>query len=216
MAPWQEILGRIVPRLAPALEDPQTRWALIGSAATALQGCPVTPRDLDFLTQHPQGVRGFVARLAEFMPDTCPHRIEDPDWISSAAHPISHGPDEYGYTWHFARWKIHGLKVEAAHIAPPKGFRTSEDGNGIWEAGPEIWPHIVTTVAGSLRVPVVPLELQLGTNMQRGLDDRVRAIIGLLRKRGHDAELLQRALTADQRARFCVLASASADCVPSP
>lgn len=214
MERWQETLDRLIPRLCPALDDPETRWALIGSAATAVHGCPIAPRDLDFLAETPRGVHRFVALLAEFLPATCPHGIDHPDWISSATHPISHGPDEYGFTWHFARWRIDDLKVEVAHIAPPLGFRMSKDGHGIWEAGPEIWPHIVTVSLGSRAIPVVPLELQLGTSLQRGLDDRVAVITQALQHRGPDIDLLHRALTPEQMARFLALTRDSGSEVP--
>jgi hypothetical protein len=202
MEPWQELLHRLLPILQPTLDDPQTRWVLIGSAATALHGCEVTPRDLDFLTAHPAGVHRFVELLHSFLPKTCTHTVDPPDWLSSTSQPISQGPDEFGYIWHFARWRIDGLKVEVAHIVPPGDFRTSKDGAGIWEAGPEIWPHITTVTLGSLPVPVVPLELQLGTGMRRGLDDRVAAISRVLRRRPHDVELLRRSLTSEQLTRF--------------
>lgn len=215
MERWKQTLQCLIPKLCPALDDPETRWALIGSAATAVHGCPVTPKDLDFLAETAQGVHRFVALLAKFMPATCPHGVDHPDWVSSVAHPISQGPDEYGFSWHFARWRIQGFKVEVAHIAPPQGFRTSDDGAGIWEAGPEIWPHIVTVSLGPRSIPVVPLELQLGTSLQRGLEDRVAAIIHVLRHRAPDMDLLLRALTPDQLARFRALTSHSGDTVPS-
>ncbi len=214
MERWQELLHHLLPILQPTLDDPETRWALIGSAATALQGCEVTPRDLDFLTAHPAGVHRFVEQLCSFLPATCPHGIDHPDWISSATHPIRHGPDEVGFTWHFARWRIDDLKVEVAHIAPPLGFRMSKDGNGLWEAGPEIWPHIVTASLGSRVIPVVPLELQLGTSLQRGLEDRVAVITQALQHRGPDMDLLYRALTPEQMARFLALTRDSGSEVP--
>jgi hypothetical protein len=41
---------------------------------------------------------------------------------------------------------------------------------------------------------VVPLEIQLGTCLSRGLQDRAAAIIAVLRENGHDRKLVEMAL----------------------
>ena len=97
-------------------------------------------------------------------------------------------------TW---RWLVEGIKVEIAHIAAPQRFPTSADGAGIWEAGPEIWTYIRQVSLGAHRVPVAPLEIQLETAMQRGLEERTSEIVSVLQKRGYDRDLVGRALTKE-------------------
>ena len=62
---------------------------------------------------------------------------------------------------------IDDFKVEAAHIEPPPGHPGAKDGVGIWEAGPEIWPYVQNVLFADYQVPVVPLEIQMGTTLQR-------------------------------------------------
>lgn len=94
------------------------------------------------------------------------------------------------------------MKVEVAHIVAPKGFLTSDDGAGIWEAGPEIWPHIRCVPFAGTLVPVVPLEIQLQTSFARGLEERTAAILSVLRQNGHDSELIQKALDSERMEGF--------------
>ena len=101
--------------------------------------------------------------------------------------------------WHFGRWLVAGLKVEIAHIRAPEGFPTSKDGAGIWEAGPEIWPHLRRMPFAGHEVPVAPLEIQLETSLGRGLEERVAAITAVLRNQGYERELLERALHRERR-----------------
>ena len=73
----------------------------------------------------------------------------------------------------------------------------SSDGVGIWEAGPEIWPHIRCVPFARTRVPVVPLEIQLETSIVRGMQERTAAILAALRHNGYDHSLIQKALHSD-------------------
>lgn len=199
MALWQDVLERVALIGQPALAEPETRWVLVGSAATALQGCEVTPRDIDILAAEPAGVHHFASLMTGFAPALPSHAEDHEEWLSSHAEPVSAGPDDYGFYWYFARWVIDGVKVEVAHIAPPEGFRTSESGAGIWEAGAEMWPHVYEVSFRNLTIPVVPLEIQLGTSLSRGLKTRVDAIVAVLRRRGYDEGLLRCALRPEQQ-----------------
>ncbi len=198
---WRAVLESLIPHLGPPGADPE-RWAVIGSAATAVQGCAVTPRDIDLLAAHPEGVRRFVGLMEPYTPGRWAHPPDHPDWRSSRDRPVSTGPDEYGFFWHFARWVVDGVKVEIAHIAAPEGFPTSTDGAGIWEAGPEIWPHVKNVRWGDRILPVVPLEIQLETCLRRGLEERAAAIVAVLRRDGYDAALIRKALREEHRRRF--------------
>jgi len=199
---WREVLGRLIPRIGLSVAGPEAQWAIIGSAATALQGCAVTPRDIDLLAAHPGAVHRFVGLMEPYTPERCEHSSDHADWHSSKDRPMSVGPDEYGLFWHFARWVVEGTKVEIAHIAAPEGFPTSKNGAGIWEAGPEIWPHIRHVRSGDHVLPVVPLEIQLGTCMRRGLEERAAEIVAVLRRDGYDIDLIRQALREEHRRRF--------------
>ena len=192
---WRNVLDHVLNRVAGLLgEEERTRWALIGSAATALQGCSITPNDLDFLTETPAGVDRFAELMMEYTPPSAPVPLDHDGWLSSQEVLVSGGPDPYGFHWRFARWMVGDFKVEVAHIVPPPGFRMSTDGAGIWEAGPEIWPNLRILTYDRHRIPVVPLEIQLETCLARGLDERVACIRDVLRHQGTDAGLLHRAL----------------------
>jgi hypothetical protein len=118
-------------------------------------------------------------------------------WLSSAKVPVKvDEPNPDDFVWHFGRWLVGGVKVEAAHIEPPAGMNLDD---GIWEAGPRMWPHVRTVDFLGLGIPVVPLEIQLQTNMGRKLDSRVENIVRRFRDNGHDRELLGSALSKANR-----------------
>jgi hypothetical protein len=154
------------------------------------------------VTAEPAGVYHFATLMTGFAPALPSHPREHEEWLSSHAEPVSVGPDDYGFHWYFARWVIDGVKVEVAHIVPPEGSDTSESGTGIWEAGAEIWPHVYEVPFRSLTIPVVPLEIQLGTSLSRGLTPRVETILTVLRRRGYDERLLRRVLRPEQHDAF--------------
>jgi hypothetical protein len=198
--PWRSALETIVALAQPMLRGPHC--ALIGSAASALQGCRVVPGDIDLLAVDPEAVSCFAGLMAAYTPPHGEHSTDHARWLSSQETPLSTGPDDWGFFWHFGRWQVDGIKVEIAHIAAPEGAKTSADGAGIWEAGPEIWPHIRFVPLAGMSVPVVPLEIQLGTNLSRGLEERAAEIVAVLRRDGYDGELIHRALHSKHLPRF--------------
>jgi len=54
-------------------------------------------------------------------------------------------------------------------------------------------------------IPVVPLEIQLETNMSRGLTERVEEIVRVFREKGYDQQLLSIALKQTHLKQFEVL-----------
>ena len=196
---WPLALERLLAARAAGARPERGGWAIIGSVASALQGCVLRPRDVDLLVAQPEDVARWAAFMAPFAGPPDGHADGSDTWRSTSARPVHSGPDAFGFVWHFARSYLAGCEVEVAHIAPPEGFPTSVDGAGIWEAGPEIWPHVKTVAFGGRQVPVVPLEIQLETAMARELPERVDEILAVLRLRGHDAELLRRSLRPRHR-----------------
>lgn len=170
-------------------------WAVVGSAASALQGCHFTPADLDVLTADADGVTRFARLLADTLPPTCAHSPGHDLWRSSQALPVAADePDPAAFQWHFARFLLDGFKVEVAHITPPKSLTGAGDGAGIWEAGPEIWPYVRTVLFARCQVPVVPLEIQLKTALDRGQADRAGEIRRILLRNRCDVTLLRKSL----------------------
>lgn len=200
---WARVLEQVLALTYPALEQAETRWAVVGSVATVLQGCELMPGDIDVLAYRPAGAQRFAEALLAFTPPRCEAAGHD-DWYSSREQLLSVGPDDYGIYWHFGRWFIEEVKVEIAHLTPPEGFPTAESGAGIWEGGPEIWPYVREVDFAGYRVPVVPLEIQLGTSLDRGLDARVAEIARVLRAAGHNAALIEK-LRPQHRERFAAL-----------
>ena len=194
---WQSALKQVLETVYYSLERDRVRWAVIGSVASALQGCQVSPNDIDILTVKPEGVYRFTEWMSVFAPSECEYPPGDANWRSSKELPVSADPDPYGYAWHFARWYVDGFRVEVAHILAPEGSPTSTDGAGIWEAGPEIWPHVRDVCFEEYQVPVVALEIQLETNLRRGLEDRVEEILAILQQDGYDRALIQRSLSSE-------------------
>ncbi len=194
MTDWKAAMSTVVRHVKMREAEATHRWAVIGSAATALHGVRVVPRDIDLLAEDPEGVAWLADAMQPFAPVRCPGPANDEAWFSSREQPLSVGPDDYGFHWTFGRWIVDKVKVEVAHIAAPKAWPTSTDGEGIWEAGFEIWPFIRVVSFRGHAVPVVPLEIQLETSARRGLDERVDGILEVLRRDGYDAALLRIAL----------------------
>jgi len=197
---WETALQYVLDTTYAELERANLRWALIGSVASALQGCPVTPWDIDLLACTPDVVERFASLMS-------PHAATSPadaerrqvDWLSYLEEPVSVHRDDYGYLWHFGRWFVADFQVEMAHIAPPEGHPGTSWAGGIWEAGPKIWPHLRQVPFAGHQVPVVPLEIQLGTNLERGLQERVDQIVECLRQDEYDRKLLDRSLAPRYR-----------------
>lgn len=205
---WQSVLEVVVGAVQPLFACPPTQdgdepqCAIIGSVASALQGCRVAPRDIDLLAVEPEAAHRFAGLMSAHTPAHSEHPTDHAQWLSSTETPLSIGPDEWGFFWHFGRWKVAGIEVEVAHIVAPEGFPTSEDSAGIWEAGPEIWPYVRCVPFAGTLVPVVPLEIQLQTSFARGMEERTAAILAVLRQTGYDSDLIQKALSSERLGRL--------------
>jgi len=215
MSSWQWVLEAVVGAAQPLFAcprdqvGPSPQCAIIGSVASALQGCRVSPRDIDLLTIEPEAAYRFAELMSAYAPAHCEHPTDHGEWLSTAETPLSIGPDEWGFFWHFGRWEVGGMKVEVAHIVAPEGSPTSADGAGIWEAGPEIWPHVRCVPFAGTLVPVVPLEIQLETSFARGMEERTASILTVLRQNGYDSSLIRKALDNERLERFEEMMQAS-------
>jgi len=189
---WRTALVTVVERIDRPCQLAGVEWALAGSAATALQGCSLTPRDIDILLRAPGGVDRLSRLMERYAPLATNEKVGTEGWVSSRTMPIADENDPDGFHWHWARWLVKGVKVEAAHIRAPNGAQGHEP--GIWENGPEIWSLHRLTRLGPHSIRVPPLEVQLATCARRGLATRVEAIIEVLLRDGVDGDLLRRCL----------------------
>lgn len=206
---WQSVLEQVLGISYDSLERDGVQWAIIGSVASVLHGCQIPPNDIDFLAVKPEGVYRFAELMSAYAPPKCEYPPGDDNWRSSGELPVTSGPDPYGFMWHFARWYVDSFKVEIAHIVAPRGYPTSSDGAGIWEAGPEIWPYLRNVPFADYQVPLVPLEIQLETNLKRGLKDRVEEIIAIFQRNGYDRALIQKSLSSEHLKTFETLSENS-------
>jgi hypothetical protein len=144
---WEDALNELAARLASAGID----WFVIGSAALALRGIGVEPRDVDFVTTD-------HARVAAALADAL---IEPPLYDS-------------GRDW-IARWfgrAYLGARVEwVAEVYPDY-----DDWGAPNEIGPTAAKQLERVRWNGRSLAVSPLDIQLAVNEKRGLEDRVDAI----------------------------------------
>jgi hypothetical protein len=193
---WEEALYVFLDETFDTLEENNIDWAIIGSVATYLQKCRIKPKDLDILVKEPKSVYFISELLKEFQDEkSIESFLEESNeelWFSSKTKLVDESVDQIGFKWVFARYLIDNTRVEIAHITAPPDFKMWTE--GIWEAGPSIWPHIKKIPYIGAEIPVVPLEIQLETCLGRGLNDRVDLIISTLKKQGYDEKLMKEAL----------------------
>ncbi|MGG1515696.1 hypothetical protein ABE504_09810 [Paenibacillus oryzisoli] len=92
--------------------------------------------------------------------------------------------------------------MEVVQISNSAGIPDSDEGEGIWEGGKYIWELKKLVEFENHEVPVVPLEIQLESNIRRNRPDRKDAILNALITYGYDDELLRKALSKTNREQF--------------
>jgi hypothetical protein len=148
-APWGDALRETARRLDRAGAD----WWLTGSAALAVRGLPVSPRDLDLVVSDADAPR--VAAAFEDAVIEPPVAVEG--WFCRW----------WGRAWLGARIEWVGGVTEAADRPEPTDF-----GLVAARALSEVWWQ-----GHAIRIP--PLELQREVSARRGLSDRVQLIDSL-------------------------------------
>lgn len=142
--PWQDALLA----LGDAIDDRGIDWWLTGSAALAVRGLPIAPRDLDLAVD-----RASAAKFESLLID---HVVEPPrpGFISDS----------------FGRAFLH------ACIDWVAGIDERADRPLVGDVGLTAASRLETVSRRNRRIRVPPLELQLAVNEARGLDSRVSAI----------------------------------------
>ena len=198
-----DIYLTILKTIIAKIESTKLDWVVIGSLASKLQGCTIHPRDIDILVKDPKSVAILADKFSKYFKKESQHESiteEGEEWWSTEAKPVDESIDQWGFKWTFARWEMVRYKVEIAHIAPPAGKELFT--KGIWEAGPDVWDYIITVNKSGYSIPVVPLEIQLETNLGRGLSERVDDIISVMKKKGYNKELVKKALDPSRYSTF--------------
>ncbi len=163
------------------------RWALAGSTASALQGIPLTPQDIDIITDR-KGARLLSIQLKKF-----------------TVSPLRWGESEH-FASLLAQFKLEGAKVEVIGDLRVKGDRGYLRFN--------LWPFVREIPFAGQKVYVVPLEWQLLVNLIVGKRGRAETIAFHLRSEGYNQALVgkilrSRALSRAIKEEFLRLLGAS-------
>jgi hypothetical protein len=147
------------------------------------------PRDLDILVPSMDHLR----KLYDFV---------NPSMGMEASPEIVSETFPGGFEWHKVQWNVEGFTTEAVYIASGGGIPDGTEGEGIWEGGQHIWSLIRYAPFRGYSIPVVPLEVQLESQLRRGREDRATTIIKTLQARGVDESILQKSLSHANRAKW--------------
>lgn len=173
------------------------RWIIVGSVASVLQHASMTPNDLDIYVKDIEDVKQIAALLNRYnLKGKSELSYFDPHWHSSDEEPIFTQSFDSGFTWTKGKWKIHDFDVEVVQISNSAGIPDSDSGEGIWEGGGHIWELTKHAEFENRLIPVVPLEIQLESNLRRKRQDRADAILNALLTHGYNKELLAKALSS--------------------
>ncbi|WP_175615477.1 hypothetical protein [Piscibacillus halophilus] len=165
MKKWESALEKVCQLYSQSNEN--IDWILVGSVGSVLQGCQMVPGDIDLYVKHKEGVSQFSDLLNKYsLPDKSIDRNSN-EWLSSIEEPIFHQTFPSGFEWTKARWEIEGFKVEVIHITNSAGIPDNLTGDGIWEGGKYIWDYYKNVTFREYTIPVVPLEIQLESNLRR-------------------------------------------------
>jgi hypothetical protein len=144
-APWHEALDLFLERI----EGRQIDWWLTGSAALAVRGFAVAPRDLDLVVDDDGAIL-----LGELLRDALVEPVHPADW--------------------FCNWW--GRAFLAARVEWIGGVGSSADEPLPTDFGPAAAASLEDVPWRDHKIRVPPLELQLQVNERRGLHDRVEQI----------------------------------------
>lgn len=147
--PWQ----RSLVQLHHALVAAGIEWLLSGSAALAIRGVQIVPRDIDFTVDDHQATVDALGHLLVEPPIKMNGR-----WVA----------EWFGRVWD-------GTRIEWAAETRPD----LDDHEWTSDIGPEARRRAETVWWRGLAFRVPPLDLQAAVTRERGLDDRFAAIQAL-------------------------------------
>ncbi|MBA2943748.1 hypothetical protein HZF08_36350 [Paenibacillus sp. CGMCC 1.16610] len=199
MTKWERALSKV----CECLESRSNlEWLLVGSVGSVLQGCEMSPGDVDIYVKNKEEVEQIADLFKEFsLVSKCepPHGEK---WLSSLEEPTFTQTFGSGFTWTKGCWLIEDFKVEIVQISNSAGIPDSLDGEGIWEGGQFVWSHSREIYFGKHIIRTVPLEIQLESNLRRKRTDRIQSILASFKKYGYDNKLIQIALSKENLIYF--------------
>lgn len=179
------------------------KWIIVGSVGSVLQKAIMIPNDLDIYVQNIEDVKDIAQLLKEFNLKTKSDlSYFDVEWLSSNEEPYFTQSFSSGFTWTKGKWKIQDFSVEVVQISNSAGIPDSDTGEGIWEGGKYIWELMKYVEFENHEIPVVPLEIQLESNIRRNRQNRIDAILNALITYDYDKDLLRKALSNTNREQF--------------
>ncbi|MBM7603045.1 hypothetical protein JOC75_001015 [Metabacillus crassostreae] len=193
---------KVVELIARKIDKEGIPFVFAGSVSSLIQGCDITPGDIDILVPQSIQVHKIALILSEYLmeesndPNT---RIET--WVATTAMPVKKFVDYASNEWTFSRLFVDGVKLEIANIQPVNNEEYI-NGSGFWENGPHIWQHTILIPFKDIELPIIPLEIQLETNMNRNLESRINEIIKVIRSKGYNEKLIDYALNQTNRKKF--------------
>ncbi|MEH7436951.1 hypothetical protein V7182_05600 [Neobacillus drentensis] len=200
MSNWEKALTTICEIIFQ--KERSLEWILVGSVGSVLQGCEITPGDIDIYVKDQESVGQFADMLQSY---SLPSKVgdkHDENWLSSVEEPTFTQTFPTGFTWTKGRWKIEGVDVEVVNISNSAGIPDSQTGDGIWEGGEYIWDLYKNVSFGPYTIRTVPLEIQLESNYRRQRQERIDAIIKAMQTYGYNEELLKKALSSKHHLQF--------------
>ncbi|NHJ47905.1 MAG: hypothetical protein FK733_08965 [Asgard group archaeon] len=206
-ASWQSALKVFLDIIYGPLENNNYKWAIMGSIASVLQGCEIEPKDIDILVEDPKTVHFISSFFTKYYGEskaTTPFD-ENGVWVATKEQPVFEGEGPFTFKWTYTKFNINGLFIEVTHKIPRENH--PEKDTNLWESGQNVWPYVKIIAFENYQIPVIPLELQLVTNMEREFDIRVKQTINIFRKYGFDETLLLRTLNEPQKKNFDKLIS---------
>ena len=200
MSNWEKALSTICEVFFQ--KERSLEWILVGSVGSVLQGCEITPGDIDIYVKDQESVGQFAEILQSYSLRSRVGDRHDENWLSSVEVPIFTQTFLSGFTWTKGRWKIEGVDVEVVNISNSAGIPDSQTGDGIWEGGKYIWDLYKNVSFGPYTIRTVPLEIQLESNYRRQRQERIDAIIKAMQTYGYNEELLKKALSSKHHLQF--------------
>lgn len=197
---WEKALSKICEIYVNT--ESRMNWVLVGSVGSVLQGCDMTPGDIDIYVKDKESVGQFAELLQSFALDKKHGEKHVENWLSSIEEPTFTQSFPSGFTWTKGRWKIEGVDVEVVNISNSAGIPDSQTGDGIWEGGKYIWDLYKNVSFGTYTIRTVPLEIQLESNYRRQRQERIDAIIKAMQSYGYNEELLKKALSSKHLLEF--------------
>ncbi len=194
---WEKRLEQVLDRIYKKCLENNVKYYIVGSISTALQGCKIEPKDIDILADTPEGVVFITKLLKEF---ELPEKVQTDnfeEWHSSNEQPIFIN-EEPGEIWHSGKWMIDDFKVEVAYYHSESSMKKAEERGCMWENGPEIRSYAREVDFQGFKINVIPLEMQLCTNMFRKIEKRITETVRIFKEQGYNDKLLKKALTNDQ------------------